>query len=109
MQRVPRPAGRVRGAAPRPRRLLKKAGENFSPLYPIDFFEMLNRRTVKLLCAGLPCKLKNKISELEIEDFYAVFLYFNGFAVLAEAGFPYFLIRAADTVYPEKNTKQYHR
>lgn len=69
---------------------------------------MLTRRTVKLLCAGFPCKLKNKISELEIKYFYAVVVYFNGFAVLAEACFPYFLICPADAVYTEKNTEQYH-
>ena len=56
---IPLSAESGRGAAPRPLRLLKKAGENFSPLYPIDFFEMLTRRTAILLCAGFCINCKN--------------------------------------------------
>ena len=74
------------------------------------FFNRLNRRTVQFTVRRFLYKLqKRRNLKLKIENFYAVFLYFNGFAVLAEAGFPYFLIRAADAVNPKKNTKQYHR
>ena len=82
----------------------------FSVFLLLVFFNRLNRRTVNCTVRRFLYKLqKRRNLKLKIENFYAVFLYFNGFAVLTEAGFPYFLIRAADAVYPEKNTKQYHR
>ena len=89
---------------------MKKACKNFSPLYPIDFFEMLTRRTVQFTVRRFLYKLqKRRNLKLKIENFYAVFLYFNGFAVLAKSRFTDFLVCPADAVNSEKNTKQYHR